>query len=142
MRANLDIETGYRERDLVLPFRTIVREEGSYFVEVEENESWGRYWGWDPKETWAYISIIVYTIILHVRLIPKWYSLYLFAVLSVLGFASILMTYFGVNFYLAGMHSYATGDPVPIPTWVYVACALVLSLVLFSYKNRTLKEEK
>lgn len=115
---------------------------GNFLGGIWANESWGRYWGWDPKETWAYISIIIYTIILHVRLIPKWYSLYLFAVLSVLGFASILMTYFGVNFYLAGMHSYATGDPVPIPTWVYVACALVLSLVLFSYKNRTLKEKQ
>lgn len=115
---------------------------GNFLGGIWANESWGRYWGWDPKETWAYISIIVYTIILHVRLIPKWYSLYLFALLSVLGFASILMTYFGVNFYLAGMHSYATGDPVPIPTWVYGACALVLSLVLFSYKNRTLKEKQ
>ena len=115
---------------------------GNFLGGIWANESWGRYWGWDPKETWAYISIIGYTIILHVRLIPKWYSLYLFALLSVLGFASILMTYFGVNFYLAGMHSYATGDPVPIPTWVYVACALVLSLVLFSYKNRTLKEKQ
>ena len=113
---------------------------GNFLGGIWANESWGRYWGWDPKETWAYISIIVYTIILHVRLIPKWYSLYLFALLSVLGFASILMTYFGVNFYLAGMHSYATGDPVPIPTWVYVCSGVVVCLIGLSYKNRTLKE--
>ncbi|WP_263831760.1 cytochrome c biogenesis protein CcsA [Sulfurospirillum oryzae] len=115
---------------------------GNFLGGVWANESWGRYWGWDPKETWAYISILIYTIILHVRLVPRFYSHYLFAVLSLLGFASILMTYFGVNFYLAGMHSYATGDPVPIPTWVYVCSGVVLLLILISYKNRLLKEKK
>jgi len=112
---------------------------GNFLGGVWANESWGRYWGWDPKETWAYISIIVYVIILHVRLIPKFYSHYLFAMLSLLGFASILMTYFGVNFYLAGKHSYATGDPVPIPLWVYVCCSIVTMLIVVSYKNRVLK---
>lgn len=111
---------------------------GNFLGGVWANESWGRYWGWDPKETWAYISILVYTIILHVRLVPKFYSHYLFAVLSLLGFASILMTYFGVNFYLAGMHSYATGDPVPIPGWVYVCTFVVALLIIISYKNRLL----
>ncbi|RLA61138.1 MAG: protein NrfI, partial [Epsilonproteobacteria bacterium] len=85
---------------------------GNFLGGIWANESWGRYWGWDPKETWAYISILVYVIVLHIRLIKKIYTPYLFAVLSVLAFSSILMTYFGVNFYLAGMHSYATGDPV------------------------------
>ena len=111
---------------------------GNFLGGVWANESWGRYWGWDPKETWAYISILVYTLILHVRLVPRIYSHYSFAVLSLLGFASILMTYFGVNFYLAGMHSYATGDPVPIPTWVYVCGGVVAVLILVSYKNRRL----
>ncbi len=110
---------------------------GNFLGGIWANESWGRYWGWDPKETWAYISILVYAILLHVRLIPKLYSPYLFAVLSVLGFASILMTYFGVNFYLAGMHSYATGDPVPIPIWVYVCCGVMAVLIALSFKNRT-----
>lgn len=114
---------------------------GNFLGGVWANESWGRYWGWDPKETWAYISIIVYTIILHVRLVPKLYSHYLFAVLSLLGFASILMTYFGVNFYLAGMHSYATGDPVPIPGWVYICTFVVALLIIISFKNRQLKEK-
>ncbi|NCB55752.1 MAG: protein NrfI, partial [Epsilonproteobacteria bacterium] len=90
----------------------------------------------------AYISILVYTIILHVRLIPRWYSPYLFAVLSLLGFASILMTYFGVNFYLAGKHSYATGDPVPIPLWVYVCVGIVVALILATYRNKNLKENE
>ncbi|MDD3344302.1 MAG: cytochrome c biogenesis protein CcsA [Sulfurospirillaceae bacterium] len=113
---------------------------GNFLGGIWANESWGRYWGWDPKETWAYISILLYTIILHVRLLPKFYSPYLFAVLSVLGYASILMTYFGVNFYLAGMHSYATGDPVPIPLWVYGCCTLVAVLISLSFNNRNLKE--
>lgn len=114
---------------------------GNFLGGIWANESWGRYWGWDPKETWAYISILLYTIILHVRLVRQLYSHYLFAVLSLLGFASILMTYFGVNFYLAGMHSYATGDPVPIPTWVYVCTFVVALLIITSSKNRQLKEE-
>ncbi|MFB1009747.1 MAG: cytochrome c biogenesis protein CcsA [Sulfurospirillum sp.] len=128
--------TAINEITLILGLSLLVI--GNFLGGVWANESWGRYWGWDPKETWAYISILVYTIILHVRLVPKFYSHYLFAVLSLLGFASILMTYFGVNFYLAGMHSYATGDPVPIPGWVYVCTFVVALLIIISYKNRLL----
>lgn len=128
--------TAINEITLILGLSLLVI--GNFLGGVWANESWGRYWGWDPKETWAYISILVYTIILHVRLVSKFYSHYLFAVLSLLGFASILMTYFGVNFYLAGMHSYATGDPVPIPGWVYVCTFVVALLIIISYKNRLL----
>ncbi|CAA6815601.1 MAG: Putative cytochrome C-type biogenesis protein [uncultured Sulfurovum sp.] len=111
---------------------------GNFLGGIWANESWGRYWGWDPKETWAYISILVYVIVLHMRLIKKVYTPYLFAILSVLSFFSILMTYFGVNFYLAGMHSYATGDPVPIPTWVYLTISIVLLIILMAYPKRKL----
>ncbi|WP_333803569.1 cytochrome c biogenesis protein CcsA [Sulfurospirillum sp.] len=128
--------TAINEITLILGLSLLVI--GNFLGGVWANESWGRYWGWDPKETWAYISILVYTIILHVRLVPRLYSHYLFAVLSLLGFASILMTYFGVNFYLAGMHSYATGDPVPIPLWVYICNFVVALLIIISYKNRLL----
>jgi len=114
---------------------------GNFLGGVWANESWGRYWGWDPKETWAYISIIVYTLVLHLRLLKNTYSPYLFNVLSLVSFSSILMTYFGVNFYLAGMHSYATGDPVPIPNWVYVVVTIVSVLILISYKKRNLNEK-
>ncbi len=115
---------------------------GNFLGGIWANESWGRYWGWDPKETWAYISILVYVIVLHVRLIKSIYSPYLFSVLSVLAFYSILMTYFGVNFYLAGMHSYATGDPVPIPTWVYISSAIVFFIILIAYPKRNLNQLK
>jgi len=111
---------------------------GNFLGAIWANESWGRYWGWDPKETWAYISILIYTVVLHMRLIKSWYSPYLFTVLSVVAFSSILMTYFGVNFYLAGMHSYATGDPVPIPQWVYIVGSIVVALIALSYSKRKL----
>lgn len=111
---------------------------GNFLGGVWANESWGRYWGWDPKETWAYVSIIAYTIVLHVRLIKPIYSPYLFNALSLVSFSSILMTYFGVNFYLAGMHSYATGDPVPIPTWVYISGGCVLALITLSWPKRNI----
>jgi len=115
---------------------------GNFLGAIWANESWGRYWGWDPKETWAYISILVYTIVLHIRLLKDIYSSYLFSVLSVLSFSSILMTYFGVNFYLAGMHSYATGDPVPIPSWVYITSGIILTLIIKSYPKRKLNKKK
>ena len=79
---------------------------GTFMGAVWANESWGRYWGWDPKETWALITIIVYAIVTHLHLHKKWYSPMIFNLLSVLAFASVLMTYFGVNYLLSGMHSY------------------------------------
>jgi len=114
---------------------------GNFLGGVWANESWGRYWGWDPKETWAYVSILVYTLVLHMRLLKKIYSPYLFTVLSVLAFFSILMTYYGVNFYLAGLHSYATGDPVPIPSWVYYSVGTLLLFIVLTYPKRKLIEK-
>jgi ABC-type transport system involved in cytochrome c biogenesis permease subunit len=112
---------------------------GNFLGGVWANESWGRYWGWDPKETWALISILVYTIVVHSRFIPIFKSVYAFSVLSVFAFSSIMMTYFGVNFYLSGLHSYATGDPVPVPTFIWVTIAIVLIATILAYKNREIK---
>lgn len=83
------------------------------------NESWGRYWGWDPKETWALISIMVYAFVLHARLVPGMRGKWLFNFLSVVAFGSIMMTYFGVNFYLVGLHSYASGAQVITPDFIW-----------------------
>ena len=83
---------------------------GNFLGGMWANESWGRYWGWDPKETWALISIMVYAFVLHMRLIPGLKSRFVYSIASILSFASILMTYFGVIFYLAGLHSYAKDD--------------------------------
>ena len=102
------------------------------------NESWGRYWGWDPKETWALISIMIYAFVIHARLVPGLRGKWLFNVLSIFAYASIMMTYFGVNFYLSGLHSYASGDAPVTPTfvWYIVIFAILLSVVsYFSYKK-------
>jgi cytochrome c-type biogenesis protein CcsB len=112
---------------------------GNFLGGVWANESWGRYWGWDPKETWAYVSIVVYAIVLHLRFIKSLNKPFVLTTASVLAFSTILMTYFGVNFYLSGMHSYATGDPVPVPTWVYVVTTFVFITIAAAYKNRELK---
>lgn len=106
---------------------------GTFLGGVWANESWGRYWGWDPKETWALISIIVYATVLHLRLIPKLKGAYTFNMASVIAFFSIIMTSFGVNYYLSGLHSYAAGDPLPIPTFVYWVIGIILSIGVFSY---------
>ncbi|RDU71878.1 cytochrome C biogenesis protein [Helicobacter brantae] len=115
---------------------------GNFLGGVWANESWGRYWGWDPKETWALISIIIYTIILHLRFIPSLNSPYVFAVASIWGFYSILMTYFGVNYYLSGMHSYASGDNLPIPTFLWYCLGVSVLLPLLAFPQRGLKAPK
>ena len=113
---------------------------GTFLGGVWANESWGRYWGWDPKETWALISVLVYAVVLHVRLIPKLKGIFTFNFLSLISFSSVVMTYFGVNYYLSGLHSYATGDPVPIPTSVYVTLAVILIVANIAYiRNMKLK---
>ncbi len=106
---------------------------GTYLGGVWANESWGRYWGWDAKETWALVSILVYSFILHMRLIPGLQGRYAYNVATLFGFATVMMTYFGVNYYLSGLHSYAAGDPVPIPTFVYYIVAGLLLISLLAY---------
>ncbi|GMB89721.1 Bifunctional cytochrome c biogenesis protein CcsA [Helicobacter ailurogastricus] len=115
---------------------------GNFLGGVWANESWGRYWGWDPKETWALISIAVYAIILHLRFLRFEFMPYVFASASVIGFYSILMTYFGVNYYLSGMHSYAAGDPLPIPTFLYPLVASTFLLVFVAGLKRKLPMAK
>lgn len=109
---------------------------GNFLGGVWANESWGRYWGWDPKETWALVTILVYAFVLHMRFIPGLRGVYTFNVASVIALASVMMTYFGVNFYLSGLHSYAKGDPVPIPTFVYVSVIVVALVILAALRGR------
>jgi cytochrome c-type biogenesis protein CcsB len=107
---------------------------GNFLGGVWANESWGRYWGWDPKETWALISIVAYTLIAHLRFaLPKTSYHYWFSVASIAGIFFILMTYFGVNFYLSGLHSYATGDPVPVPMELYAFVGICITLSFGAY---------
>jgi len=106
---------------------------GTFLGGVWANESWGRYWGWDPKETWALISVVFYSIVLHIRFISFKRFTYLFSIASIFSFYSIIMTYFGVNFYLSGLHSYAQGDPGPIPNTLYYSLIFVSLLSIISH---------
>ena len=111
---------------------------GNFLGGVWANESWGRYWGWDPKETWALVTILVYAVVIHLRFIKAIYTPFLYSVISLLAFTSVLMTYFGVNYYLAGMHSYAKGDPVPIPDFVPVTYGIVFVVIALASRHRKL----
>ncbi len=113
---------------------------GTFLGGIWANESWGRYWGWDSKETWALVSVLVYSAILHLRKIPKMNNMLVFNTVSILGFGTIIMTYFGVNYYLSGMHSYGQGTPPPIPLALYFILAGIVLLVTLAYfKERKLK---
>ncbi|HET9571986.1 MAG TPA: cytochrome c biogenesis protein CcsA [Bacteroidales bacterium] len=107
---------------------------GCFIGAVWANESWGRYWGWDPKETWALVSIITYTAILHLRNVPAANNRWVLSSLSVLGFSTIIMTFFGVNYYLTGMHSYAQDSPPAIPKAVYLVAVGIFVLIAFAYR--------
>ncbi len=102
------------------------------------NESWGRYWGWDPKETWALISIMIYAFVIHMRLVPGLRGRWSFNFAAVLAYSSIMMTYFGVNFYLTGLHSYASGDVPATPTFIWYSVIFILvfsAIAYFKYKK-------
>jgi cytochrome c-type biogenesis protein CcsB len=106
---------------------------GTFLGGVWANESWGRYWAWDPKESWALITILVYAFISHMRFIPGMKGIYPLNLAAVLGFTSVIMTYFGVNYYLSGMHSYAAGDPVPVPDFVYWTLGIIALLSITAW---------
>lgn len=118
---------------------------GNFLGGIWANESWGRYWSWDPKETWAFISIMVYAFVIHMRLVPGLRGRYTFHVVTMFAFCSMVMTYFGVNYYLSGLHSYAKGDPIPLPLWVYISLGYMAALSIaawFKYKRLNAKQEK
>ena len=114
---------------------------GTFLGGIWANESWGRYWGWDAKETWSLVSILVYTFIVHMRFIPGLRTVFAFNLMGFVGFAAILMTYFGVNFYLSGLHSYATGDPVPIPDAVYITLMVTVVIATLAYFRQNPEEK-
>jgi len=127
----------YKTLTLGLYFLTI----GTFLGAVWANESWGRYWGWDPKETWSLITIIIYSIVIHSRLIPGMKDIFTFNLLSLFAFSSVLMTYFGVNYYLSGLHSYASGDSVPVPSFVYVTVIVLAALSFLAYSKYKIRKK-
>jgi cytochrome c-type biogenesis protein CcsB len=108
---------------------------GTFLGGVWANESWGRYWGWDPKETWALVTLLVYAFVAHMRFIPALKDAFIFNFAALISFSSVIMTYFGVNFYLSGLHSYGKGDPVPIPDWIYYTLFVIFTISLLAYLN-------
>lgn len=109
---------------------------GTFLGAVWANESWGRYWGWDPKETWALITMVVYAVVTHLHLVRRWYSDWLFNLCSVAAFSSVLMTFFGVNYFLSGMHSYGENSRINgIFVYLYAAAAAVIVLGVVSYRG-------
>lgn len=130
-RMELHIKEISYINEMALTIGLVMLTIGNFLGGQWANESWGRYWGWDPKETWALISIMVYAFVIHARFVPIFRNRWAFSFLSVIAYYSIMMTYFGVNFYLSGLHSYASGDKVVTPGFVYisVACVIVLGIV-------------
>lgn len=124
--------------ELALTIGLIMLVIGNFLGGQWANESWGRYWGWDPKETWALISIMIYAFVIHMRIVPNLKGKWLFSLMSVLAYFSILMTYFGVNFYLTGLHSYANGDKIVTPHFIYYSILAIAVLAFFAY----LKDKK
>jgi cytochrome c-type biogenesis protein CcsB len=133
VRIELTIKELVNIIDITLIIGLIMVTLGSFLGGVWANESWGRYWGWDPKETWALVTVLVYTFISHMHKIPGFKGNFAMSTAALVGFGSVLMTYFGVNYYLSGLHSYAQGEPAPVPTGVYVALAVVFVLIVAAF---------
>ena len=105
---------------------------GTLLGGVWANEAWGRYWGWDPKETWSLISILMVATGLHFRFIPAMKGAWITSAWTWMIFNSVLMTYFGVNYFLTGLHSYGSGVAMRVPGGVYVFTAVMALLVAIS----------
>jgi len=133
LRINFTIKELTNIIQIALIIGLIMLTVGSFLGGIWANESWGRYWGWDPKETWALVTVLVYTFITHMHRIPGFKGNFAISAAALVGFSSVLMTYFGVNYYLSGLHSYAQGEPAPIPTGVYVAAFVVFIVIAAAY---------
>ncbi len=133
--------TSISERAIIVGLYLLVI--GTFLGGVWANESWGRYWGWDPKETWALVSVLVYSFIAHMHYIPGMRGRFAFNFAALISYSVILMTYFGVNYYLSGLHSYAAGDPVPVPDFIYYSVAIVaiISILAFVREKRFAMEK-
>jgi len=132
-KMKLNIQEITYINEMALTIGLVMLTIGNFLGGQWANESWGRYWGWDPKETWALISIMIYAFVIHARFVPALRGKWIYNLMSVLAFYSIMMTYFGVNFYLTGLHSYASGDKVVTPVFVYYSLAFVMVLAILAY---------
>ncbi|SNA64603.1 cytochrome c biogenesis protein [Flavobacterium psychrophilum] len=118
--------------EMALTIGLIMLTIGNFLGGQWANESWGRYWGWDPKETWALISIMVYAFVIHARFVPSLRGKWFFNLMSMYAFVSILFTYYGVNFHLVGLHSYASGEAKSLD-WIYYSLGTISLIGLITY---------
>ncbi len=135
-KINLQIKEITIINEMAMTVGLVMLTIGNFLGAMWANESWGRYWGWDPKETWALISIMIYAFVLHMRLIPGLKSRFTFNVWAFFSFASILMTYLGVNHLLSGLHSYAAGESAPIPYQIWTWLCIGVLFTIFAYLKK------
>jgi cytochrome c-type biogenesis protein CcsB len=127
IKMDLNIKEITYINEMALTIGLIMLTIGNFLGGQWANESWGRYWGWDPKETWALISIMVYAFVIHSRFVPALRGKWVFNLMSIFAFLSILFTYFGVNFHLVGLHSYASGEAKSL-SWIWQS---MLTIAIF-----------
>jgi ABC-type transport system involved in cytochrome c biogenesis permease subunit len=127
--------------EIVITIGVVMLTIGTFLGGIWANESWGRYWGWDPKETWALVAILAYAVILHLRFIPGVKDQFTFNSVAFWGYATIMFTFFGVNFYLVGLHSYANGEGLAeLPSWLaWLGAGLYIFTEIAAYRNQRFK---
>jgi cytochrome c-type biogenesis protein CcsB len=133
-RMELNIKELTYINEMALTIGLVMLTIGNFLGGQWANESWGRYWGWDPKETWALISIMTYAFVIHARFVPALRGLWVFNLMSMFAFVSILFTYYGVNFHLVGLHSYASGEPKSL-SWIYYILGTITFVGLATYSK-------
>jgi len=131
-KMDLNIKEITYINEMALTIGLIMLSIGNFLGGQWANESWGRYWGWDPKETWALISIMVYAFVIHARFVPALRGKWFFNLMSMFAFLSILFTYYGVNFHLVGLHSYASGEAHSL-SWIWYSLATILIIGAITY---------
>ncbi len=131
-KMDLNIQEITYINEMALTIGLVMLTIGNFLGGQWANESWGRYWGWDPKETWALISIMVYAFVIHARFVPALRGKWIFNLMSMLAFISILFTYYGVNFHLTGLHSYASGEAKSLD-WIWQIVLFITVIGAISY---------
>ncbi|MFC5978929.1 cytochrome c biogenesis protein CcsA [Flavobacterium salmonis] len=131
-KMDLNIKEITYINEMALTIGLIMLSIGNFLGGQWANESWGRYWGWDPKETWALISIMVYAFVIHARFVPALRGKWFFNLMSMFAFLSILFTYYGVNFHLVGLHSYASGEAHSL-NWIWYSLGTISIIGAITY---------
>ena len=131
-KMDLNIQEITYINEMALTIGLILLIIGNFLGGQWANESWGRYWGWDPKETWALISIMIYAFVIHARFVPALRGKWVFNLMSMFAFLSILFTYYGVNFHLVGLHSYASGEASSL-SWIWISLLAITFIGAISY---------